>query len=175
MVRLRRMGPLLQRVMAVVAGIVLLLASCQRSLDATERAWAEGAMLEMARVADVVTLKLLPAILGSTPGEQIPDWQALDAACADIDAFVPALRGVAREAPKRLEEAAQDLVRFARGLERFDDECHRAAELEDFSVLKAAFPDFVESNALIDRFQARLPEDVGCPDDIADRPQLCGA
>ena len=65
--------------------LVLLAAACSTTqLSVQDRAWAQRATLEVARINDTISLRFLPAMLGAkvkgavvTPTGQDPDWLAV--------------------------------------------------------------------------------------------------
>ena len=137
--------------------------------------------LEIARVNDVVALKLLPAVLGqeslepveTVDGEPTPDWPAVERACSDVEALLPDVRQAAAHAPDQFAGAGDDLIAYAEKLEHFIGACHRAVDSEDFDMLEVVNSDLVEAGSLVVDIGLDLPEDIGCPDDAVDPPQTC--
>lgn len=171
----------IRSVLTAAAASPLLLSCGGDDLAGAEREWAERATLEIARTNDVVALELLPALLGkdeldaveTVEGEQTPNWPALDNACSDLEALIPEIRQVATDAPSRFARAGDNLVVYAEKLEHFAGECDRAVGSEDFHTLEVVNNDLVEAGSLVEDIGGDLPDDIGCPDDVVDRPETC--
>lgn len=175
------MRRLIHRAVIAAVGGTLVLSCGGDDLGGTDRAWAERATFEIARVNDIVALKLLPAVLGdeamkgavTVDGEPTPDWPAVGKACSEVEALLADVRQAGTHAPRQFARAGDNLVGYAGKLEHFVGACHRAVASEDFHMLEVVKSDIDAASSLVAVIGFDLPEGIGCPEHVADRPETC--
>jgi hypothetical protein len=141
--------------------------------------WAESATLEVARINDVVALELIPgqSVTGDPNDLEViggpdTDWPAIERACAHL-ADVSTDSIAVQDPPHRFRRAAQRLDDYRSAVAGIAGHCATAAQAEDAAALKAVGPEFTEAGRLLARVDGEIPDFVGCPEHIRDRPRTC--
>lgn len=171
-----------RRSVALLAAVGLLLGACgDDGPSQDERAWADQAFLEVARINDVLAVDMLPAmILGDdaspeteADGSPRRDWIVIRAAC---EVFVDdgARRGPSTEdVPESLEALAESLTRYQEAMATFGEQCLLGAEPEDNAEFAKAQPLLDLAGEIAKDVANLMPEGAACPEGIEDRPASC--
>lgn len=140
-----------------------------------ERAWAERATLEVARVNDLVALKIVTNLAGeaTSDGGTAPRWQPMHAACSELRTLPPGIREVAAEAPPGYERAGQSLEEFADHIAAFASQCETATAIEDIEAWYSLEDEMAKAGDSAVDVAKRLPSDITCPEDVSERPETC--
>ena len=168
---------------AAVLVATLLAAACSASqLSPSEQTWAEKLTLEVARINDLVSLRLLPALLGnpselggvvSAPTGSGPDWDGVSAACSSLATELDEVRLVADTAPNSFTEVGRKLDTYADELAAFSSACESAVLSQDEPALRGASNHLSTAGDVLAELSEMLPPGIGCPDGVPHRPQSC--
>lgn len=176
-------GEARRRTLAVLVAALLAAAACSASqLSLSEQTWAEKLTLEVARINDLVSLRLLPALLGnpselggvvSAPTGSDPDWEGISAACSSLTTELDEVRLVAETAPDSFTEVGRQLDTYADELAAFSSACDSAVLSQDEPALRSASNHLSAAGDALAELSEMLPPGIGCPDEVPNRPQSC--